>query len=33
MSLYHKNPKENKNKITQYTGPPSFIMWQRNLDC
>ena len=24
---------QNSNKITQYTGPHSFVIWQRNLDC
>ena len=24
---------QNNNKITQYTGCPSFVIWQRNLDC
>jgi len=28
-----KTPSENKNKMIQYTGPPSFVIWQRNLDC
>ena len=27
-----KNPKENKNKTTQYTSPSIPVMWQRNLD-
>jgi len=27
-----QNPKENKNKIIQYTGPSSLVIWQRNLD-
>ena len=32
MSLdQKKNPYENKNKIIQYTGPPSFVTRQRNL--
>jgi hypothetical protein len=22
-----KNPRENKNKIIQYTGPPSVVIW------
>jgi len=26
-----KIPYENKNKMKQYTNPPSFVMWQRNL--
>ena len=28
-----KTPQENYNKITQYTGPSSFAIWQRNWDC
>ena len=24
---------QNNNKITQYTGCPSFVIWQRNLEC
>ena len=28
-----KTPQENKKETTQYTGPSSFVIWQRNLDC
>jgi hypothetical protein len=24
----HKNPYENKNKTTQYTGPSGLVIWQ-----
>ena len=27
-----KNLKKKKNKILQHTGPPSVVIWQRNLD-
>jgi len=27
-----KKPKKKKNKMIQYTGLPSFVIWQRNLD-
>jgi hypothetical protein len=29
----HKNPYENKNKTTQYTGPSGLVIWQWNLNC
>jgi len=32
MCLDHKNPLKNNNKTTQYTGPSSFVIWQRNVD-
>ena len=28
-----KNSWENNNKTTQYTGLPSLVIWQQNLDC
>ena len=32
MCSDHKKPLKNKNKTTQYTGPSSLVIWQRNLD-
>ena len=31
MCLDHKKTLKNKNKTIQYTGPSSFVIWQRNL--
>ena len=32
MCLDHKKPLRKQEKTIQYTGPSSFVIWQRNLD-